>query len=129
MALTVQSLLLGQDLEGDPCLFRIRGCAPYGMTRVEELAPASKPASFGRTQLFAQRPWVINRSQKQREIPTMLVRIVGHTNGPCLDQDRSEHGRTREFEFSSIQPHGDRSAARESLRPASHGDRPSGRNR
>lgn len=97
------------------------------MTRIEELAPASKPASFGFAQLIAQRPGVIHGSQKQREVPAVLVWVVCDIDGPRLDQDRSEHGRAGELDFSSFQQHPDLSAPRESLRPTRHGDRPAGR--
>jgi len=97
------------------------------MARREELTPASKPPPFGLAQLIAQRPGVTNGSQKQREVPAVLVWVLCDIDSPRLDQDRSENGRTGELDLTPFQQHPDLSAARESLRPTRHGDRPPGR--
>jgi hypothetical protein len=72
------------------------------MTRIEEFAPASEPASFGIPEATVQRPGVIHGSQQQREVPAVLVRIMCDIDGPRLDQDCPEQGRAREFDFSSF---------------------------
>lgn len=58
----------------------------------------------------------------------MLVRIFGNVNCTCLDQDRSKYGWAGKFDLSSVEQHRDMPAALESLRAASHGDRPTRRN-
>ena len=97
------------------------------MTRIEELAPTSKPASFGLAHLISQRPGVFHHRQKQREVSAVLVRILGDVNRPRLDQGRSKHRRTGKLDLSAVEQHRDPSAALESLRPASHSDRSTGR--
>jgi hypothetical protein len=84
------------------------------MTRIEEFAPASKPASFGLAELTVQRPGVIHGSQQQREVSAVLVRLVCDIDGPRLDQDCPEQGRAGEFDLASFQQHRDLSAARRS---------------
>jgi hypothetical protein len=98
------------------------------MTRIEELASTSEPASFGLAHLISQRPGVIHHRQKQREISAVLVRILGDVNRPRLDQNRSKHRGTGKLDLSPFEQHWDRSAALESLRATSHSDRPTGRN-
>ena len=99
------------------------------MTRIEEFAPASEPASLGLVELTVQRSGVIHGSQQQREVPAVLVRVACDIDGPRLDQDCPEQGRAGEFHLSSFQQQRDLSAAFESLRPASHGNGPAGRDR